>query len=816
MKLRFIITFTVIIYLNINVLAQTVKVRGIIYNKETNERVSFASIALNDNKNGTISDINGEFYIERKTIADSIFVSFVGYNTARIGIKQGGFNEINVYLEPASIEIEEVTVTPGENPAHAILRNIRKNKEKNRPGNLETYQCQVYNKMELDVNNVDLKFRNRKALNQFQFVFENVDTSALTGKSYLPMFITETVSEYYFQAPNTEREIIKSSKIAGIEDPSLSQFTGVVFQTVDIYENFMEIIAEGFVSPIADFGLLYYKYYLIDSTIDNGKVIYNITYEPKRKSEKTFSGYFMVDKESYAITSIKMKLNEGVNINYVNDFAIQIDYSKINDTTWFLSKEYYEVEFNIRDKGKGFVGKKTTFYSDVVIEEPFPKEIEKMYTKTKVRYDAADKTDDYWQLARPAPLSPKELHIYSTIDSMKNIPAFNSAIKLVNMFVSYHYDFGWFEYGPYYRSFSYNEIEGYRIRLGGRTSSEFSKKHRFNGHVAYGFRDDRFKYGFGYINYISRYPWTNAGFNLTHDIKQLGQSVNAFTEDNFMTSFLRRNPNYKLTMVNKYEAFFEKEWFEGLSNKLTFVNQKVLPTQYIPFKYINDNNELTEQKNIISSEITLNTHFALHEQFVYATFERITITTSLPIVNFDFTMGIPNLFKSQYKYYKTVLNIKDKIDVSPFGYLRYMAEGGKVFGELPYTLLELHQGNETYAYDIYAYNRMNYYEFVSDEYLKLLAEQHFMGFFFNKFPLLHKLNLREVLYGQALFGKLTQDHESVMLFPEGLSSLHGPYIEAGVGIENILKLLRIDAVWRLTHTDKPQNVILMFSMRIEL
>ncbi|MFC2138051.1 DUF5686 family protein [Bacteroidota bacterium] len=816
MKLKLTITVTVIMCLYINVLSQSVKVRGIVYDKETNDRVSFASIALNDNKNGTISDINGEFYIERKTLADSLYVSFVGYKTAYIPIKQGSFNEIDIYLETANIEIDEVTITPGENPAHAILRNIRKNKEKNRPDNLETYKCEVYNKMELDVNNLDLKFRNRKALNQFQFVFDNIDTSALTGKSYLPMFITETVSDYYFQAPNTQREVIKASKIAGIEEPSLSQFTGIVFQKVDIYENFMEIIAEGFVSPIADFGLLYYKYYLIDSIIDGNRTIYNITYEPKRKSEKTFSGFFMVDKESYAITSIKMKLNEGVNINYVNDFAIQLDFTRIYDSIWFLSKEYYEVEFNVRDKGKGFVGKKTTFYSKVIIEEPFPAEIKKMYTKTKVKHDAAEKTIDYWQLARPAKLSPKELKIYSTIDSMKKVPVFKAAVNWVNMFTSYHYDFGWFEYGPYYKTMSYNEIEGYRIRLGGRTSSEFSKKHRFNGHLAYGFMDERVKFGFGYINYIKRYPWTNAGFTITHDIKQLGQSINAFTEDNIMTSFLRRNPNYKLTMVNKYEAFFEKEWFEGLSNKIIFRNQEVFPTQYIPFNKINENNELIKQENVVSSEITLNTRFALHEQFVYATFERINITTNLPIINFDFSIGIPNLFNSQYKYYKTVLSVKDKLEISPFGYFRFLVEGGKIFGELPYTLLELHQGNETYAYDIYAYNRMNYYEFVSDEYVKLLTEQHFMGFFFNKFPLINKLKLREVLYGQALFGRLNQNHENAMLFPEGLSSLSGPYIEAGIGIENILKLIRVDAVWRLTHTDKPQNVILMLSLRIEL
>ncbi len=816
MKLKFSLTVIVIFSINFHFIAQTLKVRGTVFDKDSNEPASFASIALNDKKNGTISDINGEFYIEKKTNADSIYVSSVGYKTSRLPVIQNGYNEINIYLEPDNIEIEEVTVTPGENPAHAILRNIRKNKEKNRMDNLTSYSCEVYNKMELDVNNVDEKFRNRKALNQFQFVFNNIDTSALTGKSYLPMFITETISDYYYQAPNTKREVIKASKIAGIEDPALSQFTGIAFQKLNIYENFLQIIAEGFVSPIADFGLFYYKYYLIDSVIENNRVIYYITYEPKRKSEKTFSGFIMVDKESYAITSVKLKLNEGVNINYISDFSIQIDYSQINDSTWFISKENYEIEFNIRDKGKGFVGKKTTSYSDVQLTESFPKEIQKMYTKTRVQVDAADKPDEYWDIARPSKLSPKEQSIYSTIDSMKKVPVFNTAINWVNMFVSYHYDFGWFEYGPYYRTFSYNEIEGYRLRMGGRTSSEFSKKHRFNGYAAYGFMDDKLKYGFGYINYIKRYPWTNTGFQFTHDIKQLGQSENAFTEDNFATSFLRRNPNYKLTLINKYDFFFEKEWFEGLSNKINFVNQEIFPTPYIPFKYIDNTGDTVQQNRIVSSEITLNTCFALHEQYIYGTFERTSISTSLPIINFDFSVGIPNFFGSQYHYYKTVLTIKDKLDISPFGYLRYLAVGGKIFGELPYSLLELHQGNETYAYDIYAFNRMNYYEFVSDEYIKLLAEQHFMGFFFNKIPLFSKLNMREVLYGQILFGKLAQNNEKVMLFPDGLSSLNGPYIEAGIGIENILKLIRIDAVWRLTHTDKPQNVIFMFSMRLEL
>ena len=816
MKRKFALACNLFLLLNLALYSQTLKIRGVVYDKGTNEPVSFASVGLNDNSGGTISNINGEFYLEKKSTADSIYVSFLGYKTAKLPVKTGGYNDIKIYLEPDNIELEEVIVTPGENHAHVILRSVKKNKDKNRISNISSYKCNVYNKMELDFDNVNDKLQNRKVLNQFQFVFENMDTSALTGKAYLPMFITESVSEYYYEAPNTLREVIKASKIAGLEDPTLSQYTGVAFQKVDIYDNYMEVIVEGFVSPISDFGLLYYKYYLIDTVRENGTIYYNIGYEPKRKGEKTFSGYFIVEDGSFAITSIKMKLNDGVNLNYINDFSIQIDFAKVNDSIWFLSKEYYEMEFNLRDKGKGFVGKKTTYYSDVIIDTPMPKQIEKMHTKTRVAVDAGDKSDEYWDLARPGALSPKEEKIYTTIDSMKNVPVFNTMVNVVNMFAGYHYDLGWFEYGPYYKTISYNEIEGYRLRLGGRTSSEISKIHRFHGYGAYGFMDNRFKYEIGYLSYISRYPWINAGFKITHDIKQLGQSENAFTEDNFMTTFLQRNPNYKLTMINKYEGFYERDWFEGFSNKITFVHREVFPTEYIPFSYTNSNGELMQQSHIVSFEVTLNTRFALHEQYVYGTFIRSSLSTSLPIVDFDFTIGMPEILGSQYEYYKFHLRIKDKIDISPFGHFKYIAEGGKILGKLPYTLLELHKGNETYAYDIYAFNRMDYYEFTSDEYVRFFAEQHFMGFFLNKMPLIKKLKLREVLYGQALIGRLTQDHESVMLFPEGLSSLHGPYVEAGIGIENILKVIRIDGVWRLTHTDKPQNVIVMASLQLDL
>jgi hypothetical protein len=148
------------------------------------------------------------------------------------------------------------------------------------------------------------------------------------------------------------------------------------------------------------------------------------------------------------------------------------------------------------------------------------------------------------------------------------------------------------------------------------------------------------------------------------------------------------------------------------------------------------------------------------------------------------------------------------------GFLKVRLTGGKVFGTLPYPLLKLHEGNETYAYDPLAFNMMNYYEFVSDEYVSLFAEQHLEGFLLNRIPLLRRFHCREVASFQALLGRLSDKNQHIMKFPEGLAGLNKPYYEASVGIENIFRLIRVDAVWRFSYLDHPN--VSPFGIRVNL
>jgi len=804
MKRKFLLWFIIIPFIIIQsnqLFAQITKVRGKILDTESGEPLPFVNVTFKNSSVGTITNTDGEYFLETRTYYDSVIVSFVGYKKKSQFVYKDRFQEINLSLEPNIFALEEIVIKPTENPAHPILRNIIANKEKHNPRKFDSYNYKLYNKVEIDINNVDDKMRESKLLKNFQFIFDYVDTSAITGKSYLPIFITESFSDYYFNRnPRVEREIINATKISGIENASISQFTGKMYQNINIYENFETVFEPGFVSPIADFGLTYYKYYLIDSAFIGDKWCYQISFIPKRKQERTFRGDFWVNDTSFAIVKIQMRMAKNVNINYINDFVAEYEFEPVEDSLWFLKKEKLFFDFNLTDKTLGFFGKKTTNYMNIKLNEEMPEEVTKINDNVIVKENAIINDEDYWAERRPIQLTPKERDIYNMVDSIQQVPIYTTYEKLVGMFAMYHYEVGLFEIGPYYKMFSFNEIEGNRFRFGGRTSNNFSTKFMFNAHAAYGEKDNRFKYGTGFIYMFDKNPRTSLEVQYKHDIQQLGQSPNALTEDNIFTSILRRNPNYKLTMVNDFRTTLEKEWFQGFSNSLTFNYKSIEPTQYIPFQK-STLTDTTFYSDITASEVTFNLRFAKNEKFIRGEFERTSLGTDKPILNLYLTAGLKNVFESQYEYYKVNVSIAHKVPISPLGYFKYIIDAGQVFGTVPYPLLKLHEGNETYAFDRYAFNMMNYYEFASDRYVSLYAEHHFQGFFLNKIPLMRKLKWREVVSAKGLIGDLSNRHKNIMDFPEGLYQVNDPYLEASIGIENIFKIFRVDAMWRLSYLD---------------
>lgn len=788
-------------------IAQTTRIIGKVIDANTEEPLPFVNVYFKGKNIGTTTNFEGSFTLETKNPGDSLDVSFVGYLPQKLYIQKNKFHEFSVKLNPNSYTLKEVVILPGENPAEVLLRKMINNKIKNDKNNLTAYQYEVYNKIQFDANNITDEFKNKRVFKPFKFIFENIDTSTVNGKIYLPLFLTESVSDFYYrQKPKANIEVIKGSKVSGIDNESISQFLGDMYQNVNVYDNYIILFDKNFVSPVADFGLMYYKYYLTDSTYIDNQWCYKVMFKPRRKQELTFVGDFWVHDTTYAVKNIEMRIVDDANINFINDLVINQKYTLTDSGQWMLSKDQLIVDFNIFENTKstmGFYGKKTTSYKNFVFNKIKPDEFYNVPAKVVIETNSTRKGDEFWNNARHDSLGRDEKAIYKMVDTVKTLPAFRTYVDIIRIITTGYKVWGDVELGPYFTTYSFNKVEGHRFRFGGRTSNEFSTKIMLSGHVAYGTEDEKFKYGTGLLYMFSKNPRKSLGVYYKNDVEQLGQSQNAFREDNILASIFRRNPSDKLSLVEEYKSHYEYEWFNGFSNTIHLVHRKMFPLGTSKFEFYN--NGAKDVKNmIVTSEIRLDTRFAYREKFVMGEFERISLGTTYPVIDLKYTLGISNLINSDYDYHKLQIGVKQWYNVGTFGWSRYIIEAGQIWGKLPYPLLKLHEGNETFSFDEYAYNLMNYYEFVSDRYVSVYYTHHFDGLFLNKIPFMRKLKWREVTFAKGVIGSLQEKNKNYSVFPLTLNTLDKPYFEAGVGVENIFKIIRIDGIWRLSHLDHPK------------
>lgn len=790
------------------VFAQSTRVRGKVTDAKTGEILPLVNIFFKGTTVGMTTDFDGNYVIETREEVSELQASFVGYITQTVKINKGAFNTVDFKLEPQTFDLDEVKVTPGENPAHAILRNVSKNKPKNSPSALSEYFCRTYTKMELDLTNIKPGFKNKKLQKNFGFIFEHMDTSVITGKAFLPVMISEASADYYYRkSPSLSREIVKASRISGIEeDYTLAQFTGHLHVNINLYDNYIDIFEVRFASPLSDHGLMFYKYYLVDSLHIDGRKTYKIRFHPKSFSTPVLDGEVNIDSTTWALQSAHVKMMKGLNINWIRHLVIDNENQLIDDSVWFPKQDKIFADFSIvmSDSAKmvSFLGHRQVDYSDVKMNPGIPKEIQKMDHNVIINNDVLKNDDHYWDTIRPFALSDKEKQIYGMVDSIKNVPLYQNIYDLVNLVLGGYYDTEYVEFGPYYKLLSFNKQEGCRFQLGARTTTDFSKKIRLFGYGAYGTKDERLKGGGGLDYSFRELPTSRLTVSFKHDVVQLGAGMNAFTEGNILSSIFSRGDNDRLSMVNQLDVNFEQEWRQGIANTLGVQVRDIFSCDFVPF--IKPDGQI--MPSIQSTIVRLNTRLSKNEIVIRKPFDKYSLGSDYPILGVDLAMGVKGLFKNDYEFYRIVGSINYNLPISPIGTSEMVLTGGKIIGKVPYPLLKLHEGNATYFYDPYAFSCMNYYEFASDAWLSFFYEHHFKGFFLGKIPLMKKLKWREVFIFKGLIGTLAdknngalENTDAILRFPLGMGSVSKPYFETGIGIENIFRLFRVDAIWRLTH-----------------
>lgn len=822
-----------IFLLSHEVLAQKLtKIKGTVIDADTKEPLPFVNVVFKGANVGTTTDFDGNYYLETQWGTVTLEASFVGYKKLAKPVELGKTQTINFQLSNEAIMMKDFVVKADnkryknkDNPAVELIRLVIDNKKDNRIEAHDYYEYEKYEKIEIDLNNLTEDFLNKGWLkNKFQVVIDHIDTSEINGKPYLPIFLRETSSNvYYRKKPKSLTEFEVGTKMTGFEgyldDEGMSFIMDKLYQDINIYDNTIDLLSNQFVSPIATAGPTIYQYFIIDTVMINGRKAINLAFTPRNKGGFAFVGnMYVLNDSTYAVIKIDMGIADQINLNFVKDMKIEQEFSQHTDKSWILSKDKLIVDYNVTRKGRGFFGKKEVHYNNMIFDTERDKDKYDHVEKVIKAEDAKEKTDSFWVNMRPDTLTEQEQGVYNMIDSVQKIPAFKRTMDIAFLLIT-----GWktvgknkkIELGPINTFYSFNSVEGLRLRGGFRTTPNLNKKIMFDTYLAYGFKTEEFKYYLGLTYTFNKNFLTNPQNRILafyqHETVFPGQNLQFLNDDNFLLSFRRGNSN-KMIFFDSYTVDYNKEHPSGFSYNLIYEYRKERPIGEMYFA-----NDITPQRfdAIRTDNVSINLRFAPNEQFYQGKNFRLPLYNKYPIFQLRHRQGIDGLTNGNITYGRTSVNIFKRFYLSIFGYVDTESEAGKIWGDVPFPLLNLPQANQSFFLQEPSFNMMNFMEFMSDEYASFKATYFMNGFLFNRIPLFKRLKLREIISFKALVGRLTDKNNpdlqaDLFNFPttDGVPTTFAfdnavPYIEISAGVANIFKIFRIDFIQRVNYLDHP-------------
>jgi hypothetical protein len=802
------------------IFAQT-KVSGIVVDK-TNLPIPFANVVFKGSNTGIVTNEDGRFYLESPKTYTTLIISSTGFSEKEITLEKSVNYNFKIQLSEAE-SLKEVVVFTGKtskknNPALDILRKIWERKRRNGLYMFDQYQMEKYEKVEFDMNSIDSAFMKNKIFKGMEFIFDQVDTSRVTGKTYLPIFINEAISDVYGDNKIKKvKNIVKANKTSGFDgNQQILAFVKDLYSDYNIYDNHLTFFDKSFTSPLSKTGIDVYNYILKDSAFIDKKWCYNIVFYPRRKNELTFKGDFWVNDTTFAIKKINMAVTKSANINWVKDIYIEQEFETMNDSVFLLTRDYLMSDFalNKKEKSKGVYGKRTSFYRNHEFNKPKPA----AFYKEEVNFiDNAvyNKSDEYWNENRFENLTKDELGVYKMLDTLQTVKRFKQLTSLVTVLASDYIEFNNFDYGPIYSTFGYNEVEGLRIRTGGRTYFGPNDPWRLQAYTAYGLSDDKFKYGISGKWMIDKKNRIILSAGNRRDIEQIGASLTA-TNDILGRSYassalFSTGDNGKLTNIRLTKLTAEIEPVKNLTFMVGVTNRSLesaSPTfsmdYYSTLPTVENPDGVVESK-VRQSEANVQVEFTPNRETVNFGVERGIIDNPYSRLFVNYSHGFEGVMDSDFRYDKIQIYYKQPIIIGPLGRTNIIVEVGKTFGTVPLGLMSVIPGNQTYFSTENTFSNLNYYEFISDEYATMQWEHNFNGRFFARVPLIRKLNWREFIGIKAAYGTISDANRAINASGVPYNAPEDVYWEYTAGIGNIFKLFRVDFAWRGSYRDTPDT-----------
>lgn len=747
----------------------------------TGTPISGASVYYRGTHTGCATNNEGMFML--RTALDrerTLVVSAVGYKTQHYRIKPGQYVGIAIELEEKTALLEDVIVLPGRNPALPLMERVRQRRSANDPSQNDNLSYVLNEHNELYISGINRRHLQRRLWKSLQ----NGMLLSQDSTYLIPLCFTNQPLRFHHNHVQPLAPV--SQRTALLTPTDYSVLLNSIEHPLNFYRNNITIFNQSFLSPLANSGNRYYRYYLTDSILTAEGKHYTLRFQTKNPFFASFNGTMQIDSATCALRAIRLTVPRETSVNYLSSLQISQTYNTDNAPL----DEHLSLILD-------FAVKTDTSHIFPTV----------LLCRSLTREDTIVSTP-YARTSFAHPTTLTDSNIVSTMDSLERMPI----VRIVK-FAAEVINTGYIptgtpvDIGNITDIIRINPHEYVHLGLPLRTNERLWRNVSIGGYVAYGFHDQAWK-GMGEVRiklpaekrhifnlrYEDNYVWSEVS-ELDRVLREnsIGPGTMTFTTallNNFYTT-----PYAVNSATRRREAHLstENEWNDCLE---TFFHLRTGRMGYgIPS---------VEYSNIPSYRYTsLSALFRLSwgESHTDLYFRRIHRHSRYPILFLQTeagayrTIGMPQ----DNLYARLGISLQHQLTLGLWGELDYAFQAGIIFGAVPYPMLQLFNGNQTYAFDPYRFTLMNQYQYAADRYLLLHASWNLNGILFNRIPGLRYLRLRELIEFKIAYGTYSNRHNEVLPLPTYTQPMHVPYVETGIGIGNIFRVADLWSVWRLTN-----------------
>lgn len=752
--------------------AQETIVVGQVIDKYDKHPLSSVSIYFKGTSVGTTSNEEGYFLLRHTGKENILVFSAIGYKKTEIKIKPGSNIGLTVEMEESNTLLQEVFILPGANPALDLMRKVRLLRKVNDETKLPHYEVLATEQNAIFLSRSQHRSISKQIFRQLQ------EGNLLSSDSSLlvPLYM----DEIKYQLTSTAKTELSKKIFSSSEEGNkiLEQLFGELNPSLNFYENSIPVFNKNIISPLASIGNMYYNYYLADSMVTSSGKQYEIHFRSRNPRNPAFNGKFCLDSASLALTYIEAELPSEANINFIRHLSIKQEFVPFSSKRWVRNKDQLSLVLNLDiltdsvPAGSQIFFKRSTIYNTGSIQIP----------ESFAQSGYSEET------------------LNQKLQQLGKTPLMNAAKWLADIIFTGYIPVGKIDIGKIQYLARTTDVEGLRLTLPFRTNEKMWKNFTVGGFVGYGFKNEALKYS-GFTQYkLPTEKRRIIGLNYTNDYRRIDYNYNNFLylenplvsgdEDIAGTIFALRSAG-RLNERKEWTLSFSGDWNRNIESGLYFRSLQQLPSDALPLK-----KDGVDINNFQQQSFTLSTRFSFNEKKYEDHLQRIYINNRNPIIYGILEVGKYELGNTE-KYYGKVSGILKQNVQFDLGQVNYWMEAGSIFGSVPYPLLAYQPGAEG-GYGFYRFSMMNFMQFAADKYFDFQGELIMNGLILNHIPLLKYLNMREMFSVKFGYGKMSNDHLSVMDFPAYVYPFNRPYTEVGVGLANILHLFNLQAIWRLT------------------